>query len=473
MPHRRAPSATSDGHTDLVFARDALRIAIATERSGLEFYTRAAKVTQDARGRKVFQDLALEEKEHLGTLEARYNELLQRDPQLESRPTFLFFKGAANGLFAEGAERLMRGVNDQQALMIGIRCERGSHRFFKKYGERFEDSEGKQIFLEFADEEREHLDLLVREYRALVKRQGRSRRAVGRRRQRAVRARARVAADRPPPPHDRLRRPLLAGASSSTAPPPPVSRVMAVTDHDTTAGVAEVRAPRAGARHRGGRRHRDHRRRGRPRRPHARLLLRSGRCGARGVPGRSSVPAASSRVEAIAARLAALGHADRPRRRCSPRRGGSRARSIGRPQVARAMIAAGYVADTARRSMRWLGPGLPAFVPRAGASADARDRHHARRRRPGVAGTSGPDAHRRAHPALRDAGLDASRSFTPITTTRLARAIAAWRAPLGLLVTGGSDFHGDPARGLEPGAATLPVADWQRLDAARQRHAVR
>jgi rubrerythrin len=66
-------------------------------------------------------------------------------------------------------------VNDQQALLIGIRCERGSHRFFKKYGDRFEDSEGKQIFLEFADEEREHLDLLVREYRALVKRQGRTR----------------------------------------------------------------------------------------------------------------------------------------------------------------------------------------------------------------------------------------------------------------------------------------------------------
>jgi Fur family ferric uptake transcriptional regulator len=169
-------STLEGGHTDLVFARDALRIAIATERSGLDFYARASRVTKDARGRKVFQDLALEEKEHLGKLEARYAELLRRDPQLESRPTFLFFKGAANGLFAEGAERLMRGVNDQQALMIGIRCERGSHRFFKKYGERFEDSEGKQIFLEFADEERDHLDLLIREYRALVKRQGRSRR---------------------------------------------------------------------------------------------------------------------------------------------------------------------------------------------------------------------------------------------------------------------------------------------------------
>ena len=169
-------SASETGHTDLLFARDALRIAIATERSGLEFYSRAARLTRDARGRKVFEDLAHEEKEHLGKLETRYHELLLRDPKLESRPTFLFFKGAAHGLFAEGTERLQRGVNDQQALMIGIRCERGSHRFFKKYGERFEDSEGKQIFLEFANEEREHLDLLVREYRALLKRQGRGRR---------------------------------------------------------------------------------------------------------------------------------------------------------------------------------------------------------------------------------------------------------------------------------------------------------
>jgi len=177
---RSSPNSAMEGHTDLVFARDALRIAIATERSGLDFYTRAARVTRDARGRKVFHHLALEEKEHLGKLEGRYAELLRRDPQLESRPTFLFFRGAANGIFAEGAERLMRGVNDQQALMIGIRCERGSHRFFKKYGERFEDSEGKQIFLEFADEERAHLDLLVREYRSLVKRQGRTRRAAPR-----------------------------------------------------------------------------------------------------------------------------------------------------------------------------------------------------------------------------------------------------------------------------------------------------
>ena len=66
-------------------------------------------------------------------------------------------------------------MNDQQALLIGIKCERGSHRFFKKYGERFEDSEGKQIFMEFADEEKQHLELLIREYKSLINRKGRRR----------------------------------------------------------------------------------------------------------------------------------------------------------------------------------------------------------------------------------------------------------------------------------------------------------
>jgi Fur family ferric uptake transcriptional regulator len=153
--------------SEKVFARDALRIAIATERSGLEFYTRAARVAVDAGARRIFQKLADEERDHLSALETRYQRLLTTDPQLESRPTFLFFKGAANGLFATAAEEVVRGVDDRQALKIGIRCERASHRFFKRYGERFEDSEGKQVFLEFAAEERAHLDLLLREYIAV------------------------------------------------------------------------------------------------------------------------------------------------------------------------------------------------------------------------------------------------------------------------------------------------------------------
>ena len=167
----RSSATTPRTPTEAVFARDALRIAIATEQSGLEFYTKAARITGDTRGRRVFKRLADEEHEHLGKLEDRYRELVTEYPGLEAEPTFLFFKGAANGLFAAGTEELRKGVDDRRALEIGVRCERGSHKFFKRYGDRFEESEGKRIFLEFAAEEREHLDLLIREQRALAARQ--------------------------------------------------------------------------------------------------------------------------------------------------------------------------------------------------------------------------------------------------------------------------------------------------------------
>jgi Fur family ferric uptake transcriptional regulator len=163
------PPAKPTVSLEVVFARDALRVAIATERSGLAFYTKATRLARDPRGRRVFAKLAEEEKEHLATLEARYAELVAQEPQLEAQPPFLFFKSASRGLFAGGVDELSgEGVDDREALRIGIRCERESHRFFRRYGERLEESEGKRVFLEFADEERQHFDLLVREYRSLV-----------------------------------------------------------------------------------------------------------------------------------------------------------------------------------------------------------------------------------------------------------------------------------------------------------------
>jgi len=163
------PAATPLASSESLFARDALRIAIATERSGREFYERASAMTRDARARSVFERLSTAEDDHLERLETRYAQLLAAEPDLESQPQFLFFRGAANGLFSAGVDALRSVTSDKDALMVGIRCERGSHKFFKKYGEKFEDSEGKRIFLEFADEEREHLELLIREYRILTR----------------------------------------------------------------------------------------------------------------------------------------------------------------------------------------------------------------------------------------------------------------------------------------------------------------
>ena len=175
------------------------------------------------------------------------------------------------------------------------------------------------------------------------------------------------------------------------------------------------------------------------------------------------------RVEEIAARLAALGMpidisdlvADARRQSM---------RSIGRPQIARAMIGAGHVATLDEAFARWLGRDCPAFVPRSGASPEMviATIHAAR----GLASLAHPGRTRidGRLPALREAGLDALEAFhSDHTPDERVRYVHTARA-LGLLVTGGSDFHGDPTRPITPGSTSLPDEEWAALQSAQHRH---
>lgn len=175
------------------------------------------------------------------------------------------------------------------------------------------------------------------------------------------------------------------------------------------------------------------------------------------------------RVEAIAARLAALG---KPIDVTSLVAGARRQsmRSIGRPQIARAMMDAGHVTTLEEAFARWLGRDCPAFVPRTGASPEAviHTIHAAR----GVASLAHPGRTRIDDrlAALRDAGLDALEAFHSDHTPDERHRYVNVASTLGLLVTGGSDFHGDPARPIAPGSTSLPEECWAALQAAQHRH---
>jgi predicted metal-dependent phosphoesterase TrpH len=176
-----------------------------------------------------------------------------------------------------------------------------------------------------------------------------------------------------------------------------------------------------------------------------------------------------ARVEALGERLAALGLPLDLKGLVDDARA-HRGRAIGRPQVARAMVAAGYASDTSDAFNRWLGRGRPAFVPRAGAGAEAViDIIHAAGGLASIAhpGLSVPDERL---VELRAQGLDALEAFHPEHDDAAVHHYVARAAALGLLVTGGSDFHGDPAHGRAPGSVRLPDEPWARLLAARDRH---
>lgn len=147
-------------------------------------------------------------------------------------------------------------------------------------------------------------------------------------------------------------------------------------------------------------------------------------------------------------------------------------RSIGRPQVARALVAAGHVANTKEAFDRFLANDGPAFVSRPGSSPDVVIGiiHRAG----GVASLAHPGRTRidsRIQP-LAIAGLDALEVYHSDHDEDAIQRYHRLASDLGLLMTGGSDFHGDPTHGIEPGSSTLPAEEWERLNAARRRHAV-
>lgn len=148
--------------------------------------------------------------------------------------------------------------------------------------------------------------------------------------------------------------------------------------------------------------------------------------------------------------------------------------SPGRPHLARALIAAGHVADEHEAFGKYLGRGRPAHLSqRMPTTADAIQQ---------VARWGGVSSV--AHPALdglgpilgelAEAGLDAVEVYHGGHSAAQTAALAAQVQQLDLLSTGGSDFHG-PAQGRPPGRSTLPRANWealaQRLDARGDEHA--
>jgi hypothetical protein len=173
------------------------------------------------------------------------------------------------------------------------------------------------------------------------------------------------------------------------------------------------------------------------------------------------------RILAMAERLAALGAPIDPAPILET---AGRGKSVGRPQLASALLAAGYVKTRDEAFERFLDFGGPAFIAREGASPEVVI--GVIHRASGLASVAHPGATRRDHvlPALSKAGLDALEVRHPDHDADNERRYRALAGELGLRVTGGSDFHGDTGyRAATLGAVTLPAVDYEAFAASRAR----
>jgi predicted metal-dependent phosphoesterase TrpH len=138
--------------------------------------------------------------------------------------------------------------------------------------------------------------------------------------------------------------------------------------------------------------------------------------------------------------------------------------AIGRPWIARALVAGGHVADSNQAFARWLGRGRPAFVPRQGATPrEVVARIH---EAGGLASLAHPGliGHDEWLPGFAVDGLDALEAYHSNHDSRATDHYLSEAARLGLVVTGGSDYHADEAHGADgPGSVSLPREAYAKL----------
>jgi predicted metal-dependent phosphoesterase TrpH len=139
-------------------------------------------------------------------------------------------------------------------------------------------------------------------------------------------------------------------------------------------------------------------------------------------------------------------------------------RAVGRPAVARALVEAGHASDVADAFNRFLVEGRPGHVPRVGpgpAEVMARVRAAG-----GVSSLAHPGKLRRDHLIERMAadGLDALEVYHSDHTVGDVVRYQGLADRLGVMVTGGSDYHG-PGSGRTSGLGEvgLPPSAFERL----------
>lgn len=146
--------------------------------------------------------------------------------------------------------------------------------------------------------------------------------------------------------------------------------------------------------------------------------------------------------------------------------------AIGRLHIARALVQQGYVADIGEAFQRYIGWGGPAYIPRVPLPPGEAIRLI--RQAGGVAILAHPAASRVTSyiPMLVSLGLQGVEVYYPEHSPEDEKALLTLARRYRLLVTGGSDFHGIERAGASLGNSGVPLRLLQRIRQAAGRKAL-
>jgi rubrerythrin len=135
----------------------AIREALEIELGGMAFYQQAAKQAREPAAKALFEQLVSMEVAHTQALARRYHVQLPDDMTMSPERAALY-AGDAIGRFESGAS----------LMQLAVDLERKAVTYFAVQGAKFaEGSPERTLYRELEEEEREHVELLSREFARL------------------------------------------------------------------------------------------------------------------------------------------------------------------------------------------------------------------------------------------------------------------------------------------------------------------
>jgi len=140
--------------------QEAIKLAIQTEKDVMDFYLKAASLTENERGKKIFEQLAGEEKEHAehffkvytGTELGSFDEFINQPPS------------SGHVMLKQLEKALDENVHERKALELAMKEEEDLVKSLRMAAERIVDPAVRAVFERMALETENHYAIIESEY---------------------------------------------------------------------------------------------------------------------------------------------------------------------------------------------------------------------------------------------------------------------------------------------------------------------
>lgn len=151
---------------DHIEEKEAVIRAALIEQNGHKFYKMLADRTSDKEAKDLFKRFAHDEQRHLRIIENKYfpgvgfnDQITEEELQIEE----YLEKSGSTDIFTKriNVEALVRIIdNPKKALLIALDTERGSVEYFRNLARRARTEEGRKLYGELVEEEKDHVSQL-------------------------------------------------------------------------------------------------------------------------------------------------------------------------------------------------------------------------------------------------------------------------------------------------------------------------